>query len=111
MRIYTNYDGWMMTRHHIKLGRIIYKDTVWDLDHESQKLRWVLELIKDDVITMIPEKSSKNASTHLESLTFSFKPKSLRWFNHREDGSTNPMQFKAMVRNLIESGFIQPIKV
>jgi len=110
MRIYTNYDGWMMTRHDIKLGRVIYKDTVWDLDHKSQKLRWVLELIKDNVITMIPDQSSKNTLTHLESLMFSFKPRSLRRFNQRDDGSKNPMQFKAMARNLIECGFIQSIQ-
>ena len=109
MRIYTNYDGWMMTRHNIKLGTILSHNVLWNLDDESHQLRWVLELIKDDVIAIFSKDASENLPTHVGSLCFIFKKTSLKLFNRQPDGKVNAMQFPAMVRNLKEIRFIHTI--
>ncbi len=100
MRIYNNYDGWQMSRRNYSLGKVIYQDNTWDLDHDAEALMLIIQLLRDNVIGLIHDPNSFNSSKSIYSLTFIFKRRDDWVFNVKSDGTFNHMQHRAMFSNL-----------
>lgn len=109
MPIYTNYHGWMMTRHQIKHGSIMYQGEQWNLDDECDQLRLILALIEEGVVTLIKKAGSSNPLSSIHSLHLQFKKDPDTRFNTRDDGRENVMQPKTFFANLKQTGWVEPI--
>lgn len=100
MRIFSNYDGWQMSRRSLPLGEVSYQDHIYNLDDDAQALRLIIELLNDDVIGLLKDEDTHNLPRSIYSLRFIFKAREDWVFNVKPDGTFNHIHHRAMFSNL-----------
>lgn len=103
MRIYTNHDIWKMSCHRIKFGTLEYKDNLWDLDDNTDRLKLIELLIVTSLIKIIDDTETLNYKNEPENVHYLFLNDKLKIFNTKQNGLINKMQYLTILRNLKKS--------
>ena len=106
MHPFTNFDGWMATRHAVPLGTVHYQGAAWHLDDPKAAMRLILALLEVKVITLIPNPNRQNPIQSLSSLHLQFAHPDDLWMNQNDDGTENIMQPHAFFLNLKQTAWV-----
>lgn len=109
MRIFTNFDIWNISKHRIKLGKVIYGYNKWNLDEPNQQLKLIEHLIRDNVIQSLDKSINGVSLKNIAKYHFKFALDEIYIYNQKLDGSQNRMQYLTVIANLKQTNLFKSI--
>ena len=97
VRIYTNFDGYMVINHEVSLGAVTYRNVRFDLDDAKNAQVLIEKLESDGVIERIDE---PGRDTDIRGHAYRVIHPDYRFLNRKRDAKENRMQETALLMNL-----------